>query len=192
MGAIQKVLQQICPGSIFPYRDNGLIRMRVMNVDDLASWFDKDVVDFWQYDNCVVGDRRKKMNSDLCIGIASRNGAYEVAALEGGRVSVVMEFPATRMGIEAIGGFLSSYGNRVRLAVAGVAALSLALALGNVPGRETFIVSSHIADQAAALAHYAEHTVWPEIGRQARSLTGSLHAAPPESIPNAIRNLKAL
>jgi hypothetical protein len=47
------------------------------------------------------------------------------------------------------------------LAVAGVAALSLALALGNNPDVETFIVSSNtsIADQAAALAHYADHTL---------------------------------
>jgi hypothetical protein len=41
--------------------------------------------------------------------------------------------------------------------VAGVAALSLALSLGNVRGRETFIVSTAIADQAVALARYAEH-----------------------------------
>ena len=43
------------------------------------------------------------------------------------------------------------------MAVAGVAALSLALNLGNACGRETFIVSSAIADQAVALARYAEH-----------------------------------
>jgi len=42
--------------------------------------------------------------------------------------------------------------------VAGGAALSLALALGNTPRGETFIVSSVIANQAVALAHYAEHT----------------------------------
>lgn len=99
------------------------------------------------------------MNSDLCIGIASRNGVYEVSALKNGRASAVMNFPATGMGVEAIRVFLSAYSDHVRLAVAGVAALSLALALGNVPGRETFIVSSSIADQAGALAHYAEHTV---------------------------------
>ena len=42
-------------------------------------------------------------------------------------------------------------------AVAGVAALSLALVLGNEFGRETFIVSSVIPYQAVALAHFAEH-----------------------------------
>lgn len=95
----------------------------------------------------------------MFIGIASRNGAYEVVALENGRVAVSTKFPASAVGIEAISDFLSSYGKRVRLAVAGFAAVSLALALGRVTGRETFIVSANVADQAAALAHYAEHAL---------------------------------
>lgn len=101
------------------------------------------------------------MSSALCIGIASKNGVYEVVALEHGKESVAMKFPATTTGIEAIRGFVTSCGNHVRLAVAGVAALSLALALGNGPGRQTFIVSSSttLAGQAAALAHYADHTL---------------------------------
>jgi hypothetical protein len=94
----------------------------------------------------------------LCIGIASRNDAYEIAAMENGKTTVVLKFPATDMGVEAIKGFLAGYGRSVRLAVAGGAALSLALALGNTPRGETFIVSSTIANQAVALAHYAEHT----------------------------------
>ncbi len=99
------------------------------------------------------------MNSDLCIGIAAKNDTLEIAALEPGKAAVVMTFPATGMGVEAIRAFLSSHGNPVRMAVAGVTALSLALTLGNVCGRETFIVSSAIADQAVAvaLARYAEH-----------------------------------
>ncbi|MBL0354440.1 MAG: hypothetical protein IPP03_17985 [Dechloromonas sp.] len=43
------------------------------------------------------------------------------------------------------------------MALAGVAALNVALSLGNACGRETFIASSTIADQALALARYAEH-----------------------------------
>ncbi|WP_157651194.1 hypothetical protein [Dechloromonas denitrificans] len=97
------------------------------------------------------------MNSDLCIGIASTKDSLEIAALEPGKPAVVMKFPATGMGIEGIRVFLSGYGEPVRMAVAGVAALSLALNLGNACGRETFIVSSVIADQAVALARYAEH-----------------------------------
>jgi hypothetical protein len=102
--------------------------------------------------------KKEKMNNELCIGIASRNDMYEIAALEHGKNAVVIRFPATGIGLEAIKVFLAGYGNPVRLAVAGVAAVSLALALGNVPGRETFIVSSAIANQALALAHFAGHT----------------------------------
>jgi hypothetical protein len=109
--------------------------------------------------NVAQLEARNKMNSELCIGIATRNGAYEVAALDHGRASAVVKFPATRIGIEAIRTFLAGYGNHLRLAVAGVTALSLALALGDVAGRETFIVSSSIADQAVALAHYAKHAI---------------------------------
>ena len=100
-----------------------------------------------------------RMVSDLCVGIASKNGTYEIVALEQGKTSAVMKFPATRTGIDAIKGFLSNHGNRIRVAVAGVAAISLAMALGNEPRRETYIVSPSIADHAAALAHYAEHRV---------------------------------
>ena len=107
-------------------------------------------------ENLKVKDR---MGSDLCIGIASKNDSYEIVALEHGKTSAVMKFPASRMGIEAIKSFLSSYGNHIRVAVAGVAASSLAMALGNAPKRETFIVSPSIANQATALAHYAEHMV---------------------------------
>jgi len=97
------------------------------------------------------------MNPDLCIGIASTYDSLEVAALEPGKAAVVMKFPATGMGVEGIRHFLSGYTNPVRMAVAGVAALSLALSLGNVCGRETFVVSSSIAEHAVDLARYAEH-----------------------------------
>lgn len=98
------------------------------------------------------------MSRELCIGIASKKGLLALATLESGRPAVEVNFPATEMGVEAIKIFLVSCGEPVRLAVAGVAALSLALALGNLPGRrETFIVSSAVADQPNALARYAEH-----------------------------------
>ncbi len=97
------------------------------------------------------------MNPDLCIGIASTKDSLEVAALEAGQTPMVMKFPATAMGIEGVRIFLSGHGKPVRLAVAGVAALSLALSLGHACGSETFIVSAAIADQAVSLARYAEH-----------------------------------
>lgn len=97
------------------------------------------------------------MNSDLCIGIASTHDSLEIAALEPGKIAVVMKFPATGIGMEGIRIFLSGYDKPVRLAVAGFAALSLALSLGSACGGDTFIVSSATADQAVALARYAEH-----------------------------------
>ena len=98
------------------------------------------------------------MNSTLCIGIASTADALEIAAREGGQPPLVMRFPPTAMGLAAIQVFLASYESSMRLAVAGVAALSLALALGNVPGREAFIIASGVVGPAVALAHYAEIT----------------------------------
>ena len=99
------------------------------------------------------------MNPDLCvgIGIASTHDSLEIAALESGKAAVVMKFPATGTGVEGIRLFLSGYTHPMRMAVAGVAALSLALTLGNVCGRETFIVASVVTDQAVGLAHYAAH-----------------------------------
>jgi hypothetical protein len=99
------------------------------------------------------------MNSNLCIGIASRNDVLEIAALESGEAAVAVKFPASAMGVEAIKLFLADYGIPVRLAVAGVAALSLALALGNAPRREVFIVSASVTEQPLALAHYARRSI---------------------------------
>jgi|CXWL01.1.fsa_nt_gi hypothetical protein len=99
------------------------------------------------------------MNSYLYIGIVSKKNMLEIATRESGKTASTMTFPATGMGIEALRHFLDSCGNPVRLAVAGAAALSIALALGNVPLRETFIVSSTVASQAADLARYAENAV---------------------------------
>ena len=97
------------------------------------------------------------MSSDLYIGIALGNDVLEIAALGPGKAAVVMKFLATGMGLEGIRVFLSCSENYVPMALAGVAALSVALSLGNACGRETFIASSTIADQALALARYAEH-----------------------------------
>ena len=96
------------------------------------------------------------MTPELCIGIASKDGSLALATLESGRPAVEVNFPATDMGVEAIKIFLANCREPVRLAVTG-ASLGLALVLGNAPGRETFIVSSSVADQPIALAHYAGH-----------------------------------
>lgn len=102
---------------------------------------------------------RAKTGPKLFIGIASKNDTLEIVTLEHGHEAAVMKFPAGKTGIEAVKGVLAHYGTHIRVAVAGVAAISLAMALGNTPKRETVIVSPSIASQAASLAHYAEHMV---------------------------------
>ena len=97
------------------------------------------------------------MDTDLSVGIVARNNMLEVATVELGKVTAAMTFPDTHMGLEALKGFLASHHCSIRLAVAGAASLGVALALGNISGREAFIVSSSVADQAVALARYAEH-----------------------------------
>ena len=99
------------------------------------------------------------MNPDLYIGIISKNDSLEVATREPGKAAITMTFPATGVGVEALRQLLASHRNPARLAVAGAAALSIALALGNVPFRETFIVSSSVATQAVDLVRYAERAV---------------------------------
>jgi len=99
------------------------------------------------------------LNTDLCIGIASNNDVLEIAALRFGRAEAATTFPATEMGLEGIKIFLAGYENPVRLAVTGVAALSIALALGSVTQREVFIVAPGIANQPGALAQYAQNSV---------------------------------
>ena len=94
------------------------------------------------------------MNPDLCIGITRKAGALALATVESGHPPVEVNFPATEMGIEVIKIFLATCREPVRLALTG-ASLSLALALGKGAGRETFIVSSAVADEPIALAHYA-------------------------------------
>ncbi|MGB0129208.1 MAG: hypothetical protein WBP72_16325 [Rhodocyclaceae bacterium] len=100
------------------------------------------------------------MNAALCVGIYSQGKALEVAAIASGRPSVTASFPATGMGIEAIRVFLlSSQGNSVRLAVAGAAALSVALALGSESDGDVFIVSPSVACHSVALAKYAGRAI---------------------------------
>ena len=99
------------------------------------------------------------MSSDLCIGIVAKPDVLEIAALEPRRSVVVTQFPATVMGLAALIGFMAGYETTVRLAISGVAALSVAFAIGKTPHLEVFIVSAAVADQPTALAQYAERSI---------------------------------
>lgn len=97
------------------------------------------------------------MTRELCIGVAANGDSLEMAAVQSGRSTGIARFPATAIGVEAIRMFLADCSEPLRLAVAGAGAVSIALALGNMSGRHTFIVSPSVADQPIALARYAGH-----------------------------------
>lgn len=99
------------------------------------------------------------MNRGLSLGIRSGSNSLEIAALEGSQPAVTLRFPATQMGIEAIKAFLSGYDAPVRLAVAGVAAVSMALALSSGWNGQVFVVAHSVADHPIALAHYAKRSI---------------------------------
>ena len=96
------------------------------------------------------------MSPELCMGILADDNGLQGAALEANRPVITLRFPRSPMGVEALKGFLANYQQGVRLAVTGATALHIALAVGNVAEREVFILSAAVADQPAALAHYAK------------------------------------
>lgn len=102
--------------------------------------------------------KENSMNPTLYIGIVSKIDMLDVVTRKPDGTVETLTLPATGTGVAALHLFLESTGSHARLAVAGVAALGIALALGNAPLRETFIVSSHTA-RAAELAHYAERAI---------------------------------
>lgn len=100
------------------------------------------------------------MKTTTYIGIALDDGVFRVDTRRAGQVPANTSFSADERGIELLQRHIASLGEPVRLAiVAGVATLGLALALGDRPEREVFLVSPLIADQPAALASFAAHSV---------------------------------
>ena len=97
------------------------------------------------------------MTNEVCVGIAARAEEFDVVVLDAGRPAISLQVPASDSGLRTILSHLDP--NRsARLAIAGAAAIALALTLGQGPRREVFIVSSAVASQALALAHYAHRS----------------------------------
>ncbi|KAB2970210.1 hypothetical protein [Zoogloea sp.] len=92
---------------------------------------------------------------DLCIGIAVREGGYEVATLEAGGVPASYGFPPSALGQAVLKVFLAGQERHLRLAISGDAAMGCALSLGGGGDRDVYIVARRVADQAAELARYA-------------------------------------
>lgn len=105
------------------------------------------------------------MQAELCIGVAAGRDGFDIAALAPDGRAMSSHFPAGVLGLAGLRLFLAAYGNAARLAVAGIGAPGLALALENASGAKTFIVSptasassSPSAASAEALARYARRT----------------------------------
>lgn len=92
-----------------------------------------------------------------CIGIAAGPEQIQVLVLNPGGASSSLQVPASAHGVSMLRGFLRQR-REVRLAIAGVAAVTLALALGSAAQGEVFIVSSAVASQPLALAQFASRT----------------------------------
>lgn len=94
------------------------------------------------------------------IGIALHNGMFGVDTRRAGQNPAIASFPADERGIESLKRYVASMSGPVRLAIAiSAATIGLALALGEPPEREVFLVSPLRADQAAALANFAARPV---------------------------------
>ena len=99
------------------------------------------------------------MNADgLCMGILLNADTMQISTLDGGHTQLIT-LPATEQGLRTLKARLRTLGRPIRLAICGSAALSLALALSQMPLRDVYIVSSSVADQPVALAQYAGRAV---------------------------------
>ncbi|AEV24692.1 MULTISPECIES: hypothetical protein [Azospira] len=97
------------------------------------------------------------MNANVCIGIRIDGDQLQLAARQQGRALGQVSFSRDSVGRRALASYLAAWEAPLRLAVAaGAAGIALAVALGDGPGREVYLVAASIADQPAALARYAE------------------------------------
>lgn len=98
----------------------------------------------------------------VCIGIAQQDDWLTVVTRQAGKIIGEIRFPAHASGQQALHTYLARWQAPLRLALlASGTGLSLALALGNHPGREVFLVraDSFSASGAQPLAHYAERSL---------------------------------
>ncbi len=93
--------------------------------------------------------------SVVCIGISREQGQIKAVARQAGHLLEALDVAGDGKGLDALRHFVSRGALPVRLAVAG-GALSLALSLGSVPGREIVLVSPAAAEGAPSLARFAE------------------------------------
>ena len=94
------------------------------------------------------------------IGIVLNNGIFHVDMRRAGQNPASISFPSDERGIELLKRYVANIRGPARLAiVVSAATIGLALALGEPPEREVFLVSPQVANHPAALANYAARPV---------------------------------
>ena len=94
------------------------------------------------------------------IGVAIDGGVFHVLVRRTGKNPASVSFPSDERGTEMLKGYVANMRGPVRLAIAVTAAtIGIALALGEPPEREIFLVSPLVADQPSALASFAARAV---------------------------------
>lgn len=99
------------------------------------------------------------MNAGLSVGVAAGSEQLEMVVLGAKPAMCRVRFPSNSIGWAAVRGFLASQRLPVRMAVAGVAALGFALAVGNANDRRVLIVSPTVAKTALKLAVHAKNNL---------------------------------
>jgi hypothetical protein len=109
----------------------------------------------------LAQDRTAKADGKVYVGIALVGQDIQLAVRAGGREVVQGSFPAGALGRAALLIYLTDLQTPLRLAVAGVgaAALTLALAVGAQHDREVYLVSGHAPPAVADLARYAQRAI---------------------------------
>lgn len=94
------------------------------------------------------------------IGITLNNGIFHVDTRCAGKNPASISFPSDERGTELLKRYVANISGPVRLAIVVTAAtIGIALALGEPPQREVFLVSPLVANHPAALASYAARPV---------------------------------
>jgi len=100
------------------------------------------------------------LNSIAHIGVAVDHGIFHVLVRRTGKNPASVSFPSDERGTEMLKCYVASIREPVRLAIAiSAVTIGIALALGEPPEREIFLVSRQVADQPAALASFAARPV---------------------------------
>jgi hypothetical protein len=102
-----------------------------------------------------------KADGKVCVGIVLAGQDIQIAVRTGGLEVAQASFPAGPLGRAALLMYLTDWQAPLRLAVAGVgaAALTLALAVGAQHDREVYLVSGHAPPAVSDLARYAQRAI---------------------------------